>query len=374
MSSTAPLQPSYVFRGHSAPIHAVHFLRDNSRLITGDAEGWTILWDMITRRPAAAWRPHAAVILGLGSWGDDKIITHGRDSKLHVWLVREQDEHTLSQAYSVQEKANHPKPRLLHSLDVHTLNFCSFASVPARGSDNLLIAVPSVSDGAIILWSLPFETLLGTVPPVPEDKTGMIMALSLLYHQDRLTIIAGHEAGWVAVYSEQEDRTWRRIRRCDAAGMPDPKQPVLSVDVWLSNPSIIFYSGADQAINAESLDQRAATRFPTGHSGQQSLRIRSDGTIFATAGWDGRGRVYSASNMNDIKELAVLKYHTEGCYALDFAKILPSETEETASDATSTTNVTRRPTAAQQRARKVQRTHWIALGSKDGRISLWDVF
>lgn len=72
---SGPLQPSYVFRGHSAPIHAVHFLRSNSRLITGDAEGWVVLWNMVTRRPAAVWRPHTAAILGLGAWGDDKIIT-----------------------------------------------------------------------------------------------------------------------------------------------------------------------------------------------------------------------------------------------------------------------------------------------------------
>ncbi|KAF4552133.1 WD domain-containing protein 7 [Elsinoe fawcettii] len=368
MSSTAPLQPSYVFRGHSAPIHAVHFLRDNSRLLTGDAEGWVIQWDMVTRRPAAVWQPHNAVILGLGSWGNDKIITHGRDNKLHVWLVREQDEPTLSQAYPVKG-SDHLKPQLLHSLDVHTLNFCSFASLRTRDSNNLLIAVPGVNDGNIVLWSLPFETLLGTVPPIEGDKTGMIMALSLVYHQDRLTIIAGHESGWLAIYSQQNDQTWRRIRRCDAGGMPDPKQPMLSLDVSLPDPTVVFYSGADQAINAEHLEQGIATRVATGHSGQQSLRVRSDRKIFATAGWDGRGRVYSANDVHNIKELAVLKYHTEGCYALDFATVLPSLPNETTSS-----TITRRQTPAQQRLQKIQSTHWLALGSKDGRISLWSVF
>ncbi|TKX21915.1 putative ASTRA-associated protein [Elsinoe australis] len=268
---SGPLQPTYVFRGHSAPIHAVRFLRNNSRLITGDAEGWVVLWDMVVRRPAAVWRPHTAAILGLGAWGDDKIITHGRDSKLNVWLVQESGEQSLSQQYPNKEDTARPVPQLLHSLLVHTLNFCSFASIDARDSSNLFIAVPGVSDGSIVLWSLPWETLIGTVPPVEGDKTGMVMTLSLLYYQDRLTIVAGHETGWVAVYSQQDDQTWRRIRKCDPLPGQEPKQPILSLDVLSPDPTTIFYSGADNGINAEKLDQSSAHRKTTGHSGQQSL-------------------------------------------------------------------------------------------------------
>ncbi|PNS18796.1 hypothetical protein CAC42_5335 [Sphaceloma murrayae] len=297
MSSTAnaaPLQPSYVLRGHSAAIHAVHFFRGNSRLITGDAEGWVIVWDMITRRPAVVWRPHSAAILGLGSWGDDKIITHGRDDKLHVWLAQEADEKDLSQKLPAKGDDEVPQPDIIHSLDVNSLNFCSFAATQARDSDNILVAVPGVNDGAIVLWSLPWENLIGTVPAVPGDKTGMIMALSLFYYQDRLTIVAGHEAGWAAVYSEQPDQTWRRVRRCNADPNQEPKQPILSLDVSGPDPWLVFYSGADSAINAENLTAGSAHRIHTGHSGQQGLRVRSDRRILATAGWDGRGRVYSA--------------------------------------------------------------------------------
>lgn len=70
-----PAQPTYVFRGHVAQIHAVGFLRNNLRLLSGDAEGWVILWDLTIKRPVAVWRPHSASILGLGSWDDDKILT-----------------------------------------------------------------------------------------------------------------------------------------------------------------------------------------------------------------------------------------------------------------------------------------------------------
>lgn len=75
-SSTLPAaQPAYVLRGHSAQIHSVLFLRENLRLLSGDADGWVVLWSTPIKRPVAVWRAHSASILGLGSWDDDKIIT-----------------------------------------------------------------------------------------------------------------------------------------------------------------------------------------------------------------------------------------------------------------------------------------------------------
>jgi WD40 repeat protein len=71
----SPAQPVYILRGHSASIHAVLFIRSNSRLITADAEGWIVLWNVSTRRPVAVWKAHEASILGAAPWGDDRIIT-----------------------------------------------------------------------------------------------------------------------------------------------------------------------------------------------------------------------------------------------------------------------------------------------------------
>jgi WD40 repeat protein len=50
----------------------------------------------------------------------------------------------------------------------------------------------------------------------------------------------------------------------------------------------------------------------TGHSGQQSLRVRSDGRLLVTGGWDWRIRIYSSKT---LKEVAVLKWHKQGVYA-----------------------------------------------------------
>jgi WD40 repeat protein len=71
----SPAQPSYIFRGHTSQIHALRFWRENSRLIAGDADGWIVLWNLITRRPSAVWKAHTASILTIETWGDDKLIT-----------------------------------------------------------------------------------------------------------------------------------------------------------------------------------------------------------------------------------------------------------------------------------------------------------
>lgn len=104
------------------------------------------------------------------------------------------------------------------------------------------------------------------------------------------------------------------------------------------------------------------------HAGQQGLTVRNDEKIFATAGWDGRMRVYSTKAM---KELAVLKWHKEGCYALGFAHV---QDDTRNSDADDDTMVQKSMTVAEKRDEKARMTHWLAAGSKDGKVSMWNIY
>lgn len=74
-ASLPPAQPSYIFRGHAAQIHSVQIVRQNTRLVTGDADGWIVYWKLESKRPVAVWRAHDAAILGTGEWGSDKALT-----------------------------------------------------------------------------------------------------------------------------------------------------------------------------------------------------------------------------------------------------------------------------------------------------------
>jgi WD40 repeat protein len=55
--------PVYILRGHAAPIHALHVFSQNLRLVSGDAEGWVVIWDLVTKRPVTVWKAHEGAVL-----------------------------------------------------------------------------------------------------------------------------------------------------------------------------------------------------------------------------------------------------------------------------------------------------------------------
>ena len=53
---------------------------------------------------------------------------HGRDHKLVVWRLNMSDEAVLDKTLPIDHTGQDPpKPEVLHTLDVNTLNFCAFA-------------------------------------------------------------------------------------------------------------------------------------------------------------------------------------------------------------------------------------------------------
>ncbi|KLJ11527.1 hypothetical protein EMPG_13282 [Blastomyces silverae] len=474
-----PATPVYVLRGHGSPIHALHFYSMNSRLISGDAEGWVVVWNMSTKRAVASWKAHESAVLGVEgvvfcsnqdaeakeSDGERWVFTHGRDHKLRVWRINLADEDGLNKELPVDElksAQSRSEPWMLHSLSVNALNFCAFAlcrifsnkkvtsNAHPEGSQQtsstqdtqlpegesskpphvFFLAVPNaLNSGGIDIFHLPSEKRVSTISPDPSINTGMVMALELFRApQGNLCLISGYEDGRVMVHRErspgavekvnfdqQLSWSWERIY----INHPH-SQPVLSIALppLEKQKDRFFFSSSADAILAKhpiaittapskpSISARTDTPLKllnTKHAGQQGLQIRNDGKVFATAGWDGRIRVYSCKSM---RELAVLKWHKEGCYAVAFADI----GDENKNDGNSNTAMERNtavniddtntgPESAgdtntkpesmalnlahplgslaaikEQRSKKAQSTHWLAAGSKDGKISLWDIY
>ncbi|KAK7749119.1 Astra associated protein 1 Asa1 [Diatrype stigma] len=458
MTSQRPAaQPKSVLRGHKAQVHSAAFIRHNQRLASGDAEGFVVLWDLTIMRPRAVWRAHQSAILGIEGWGDDKVITHGRDNRLIVWKLGEGDEAALSTALPLdQSVSDRRQPWVLHILEVNTMNFCSFASCPANpdlpaSSEELLVAVPN--------------TLSTEAIESKGAQIGMVMTLSLFWLEGFLTLVAAYENGlaMVARLGRNSQSSWEVIYKTQCHS-----QPILSLDVP-SNRAYFLTSGADAIIakhpiphphadllgkqkapgtnksksphipsssdipeSSKSHDKKPessatspslsspspsalssalasepnpprspeASPLPlqtaplktvnTKHAGQQGLRIRSDGKIFATAGWDAKVRVYSTKT---LAELAVLKWHGMGCYAIAFAMVDggggSGEGEHANEDSKSEDGcsapeqgvapLSKARTGGElsvkdRRLKQAREAHWLAAGSKDGRISLWDIY
>ncbi|ROT41901.1 WD40 repeat-like protein [Sodiomyces alkalinus F11] len=396
--------PRSILRGHGAQVHALAFVRNNSRLASGDAVGFVVLWDLTTLRPTVVWRPHENAILGIQGWGEDCIITHGRDHKLAVWKISSENEAGLSRALPLDSNAPpRPQPWLLHLIEVNTMNFCTFASCPplestAQSSEpELLVAVPNtLASESIDIFHLPSQTRRDTVKS--PGTNGMVMALALLHAYDRLTLVAGYENGVAAVMqlssdSSSDNGIWTVTYKAKAHS-----EPILSLDV-APDHSYFLTSAADAIVAKHPVLTASAAQtsapassatatahdYPikvtnTKHAGQQGLRLRDDGRIFATGGWDAMVRVYSSKT---LKEVAVLKWHQVGCYAVAFANILSSSASSAPLPGASAEkegpgqDVGPRTGELSVKDRRIQHAktaHWLAAGSKDGKISLWDVF
>lgn len=232
------------------------------------------------------------------------------------------------------------------------------------------------------------------------------MALAIHSLNTNLRIIAGYESGHTIVFAldragiehsalDRPELKWQKLYSAQPHS-----QPILSVSV---SPSYDYYvtSSADAILAKHPLlsvetavnpDTKPLRLLQTKHSGQQGLCIRSDGKIFSTAGWDSRVRVYSAKSM---KELAVLKWHKDGCFATAFADVGNIETQGIKPETVSSSGISDElvlaqdnsptstdlstphsptTTVSQRRDLKAQTTHWLAAGSKDGKVSLWDIF
>ena len=405
-SNTTPAQPKYVLRGHAVPIHSLAFTRDNTRLLSGDANGFVVLWSLITKRPVVSWQAHNGPILGIGSWGDDRIITHGRNESLCVWRVTLDDEEndSLSKRLPVEQaEATRQAPWMLHRLQVSTLSFCSFASCDTGDHDldvrlsssallkserdadgsckepthSLLIAVCGMKDTEVEIYNLPGEKQVALIPEPDKrwGKTGMVMALQLSFNAEAKTLLlmAAYESGRACVFKQtrSEGSGWQEIYSAQPHS-----QPILSLAMDPSK-ECFFTSSADAVIAKHPLSATLTistrpTSISTHHAGQQGLKVRSDGKLLATAGWDARIRVYSTKS---LKELAVLKWHKEGCYAIALGTVDDSRGSKFSSHQLSNQlSQTTLQTVAQSRQERVKETHWLAAGSKDGKITLWDIY
>ncbi|CAG8334390.1 unnamed protein product [Penicillium salamii] len=416
--------PVYILRGHNSPIHALHIYNQSLRLISGDANGWIVVWDLVTKRPMAAWKAHAGAVLEvkgfkLGS-GVTEIYTHGRDHKLCVWKIRVEDESFLEKTLPVDAKEDgqesKTQPWLLHSLPVNALNFCAFSmtflnsyglpGLPTQEKkpEATLFAVPNALDsGGIDIFHLPCERRISTIASDASTKTGMLMAVNLFVAPaGDIFVASAYEDGHVMVFHHRRALDFTAFGRENIAKNPlkwdrlyacrPHTQPVLSLDF---SPSLEYFisSSADALLVKHPIPSPGQAGYKeesplkvvnTKHSGQQGLRIRSDSKIFATAGWDSRTRVYSSKTM---KELAVLKWHKDGCYTVTFGNILNTSSTSPSTNADSANQISQDgnenlvperdyslATVQEQRNLKTQQTHWLAAGSKDGKISLWDIY
>ncbi|KAK9321308.1 WD40 repeat-like protein [Lipomyces orientalis] len=382
-------------RARSNPITAIAFHSSNLRLVSGDDDGWCIQWSLVTRRPMVVWKSHSAAILTVKWMSDELLLTHGRDNKLYIHRL---DDSTLDTA--IPGVDDHPdkwrRPWLVASLDVNALNFCSAATY---GSNR--IAVPGTLDSNTIdVYDLMPELKRPYTALSAGINTGIVMAIDLM--KDR--VITGYESGHVALFQLSEDGSCNRIYLCKAHS-----QPVLSVSLHPTDSTFISSSADSKLVKHPLLPQHHSDRKCTTtsevddeadaestslgtvdikHAGIASIDMRDDEKIFAVACWDGLVRVFVYKS---LKLLASFKGgRQQGITCTKFGKTevsndcgTNSEEKVTSAANFQATALTRSlgqihtkvsSTLKTKQEQKVRNKHWLAVGGKDGRIGLWEIY
>ncbi|KAI8388883.1 WD40-repeat-containing domain protein [Radiomyces spectabilis] len=326
-SSTAPPPPtpSYIFRGHTAAVNSVRFFDHNKYFVSGDADGVIFVWKLRTRRPVLTWKAHEESCLSVNLIGNDKLLSQGRDNSIHVWQL------------PCLETDSKEIPKKLSTIVYDSLNFCKLCVCNIKDNDTLL-CFPSLGDTSLVdIYSLQEQRWIirGIGNADAEDKkaaTGICMAVRILLLEDTVHIVSGYEDGSVVLWRIKENNVqciWRNKYH---------KEPVLDLAV---DPlkSFIYSTSADNQVIRHDVHSGKHHIVPTKKSGVAAVAIREDNKILATAGYDGKIRIFSIKSQ---KPLAVLSYHQDSVYALDFAEL----TKE----------------------------HYMLSGGKDNRIALWSIY
>ncbi|CAI5745517.1 unnamed protein product [Peronospora destructor] len=320
-SSNAP-EPLGVLRGHGAPVNSVSFL-SASIIVSGAGDGAVKIWDLKSRRELAtnvaahshAGVLHAATLRGTAA-SEQKFVTQGRDGFVKLWDVRSFDAAT--------------DPLATFYCGSHS--FTKFATLrwPSKdlANSNLLVC-PSSVDSKLLVFDIRVNCsspALTLDVPDAATKRGLCMSLSLFdssvakSNNDadgsvQTYISAGFEGGQLVIL---DLRSGGKIA-CETT-VTQGANALLSFDVTDDGRSVICGSSGDELyeaiFNAASYTLHSRSFFTCTHGGFSSVCIRRDQRIVATAGWDHRVRVF---HLRKLKPLAVLKYHSDSVFALDFS-------------------------------------------------------
>ncbi|KAE8895736.1 hypothetical protein PF005_g2194 [Phytophthora fragariae] len=317
-------EPLGVLRGHGAPVNSVGFL-SASTVVSGAGDGAVKIWDLRSRRelasnPAAHSKAgvlHSTALRGSAA-SEQKFVTQGRDGYVKLW-----DAQSLS-----------PSAQPMAKFYCGSYSFTKFATLRWPGDEDAaenanFIVCPSSIDNKLLVYDIradsssPASTL--TVPDA-ASKRGMCVSLSLfnssVVHSENGTggnvqtyIAAGFEGGQLAI---MDLRSGGKVA-CETT-VAQGANALLAFDVTRDGRSAICGSSGEE-LYAANFDVAAYTLssrsfFSCSHGGFSSVCIRGDQRIVATGGWDHRVRVF---HLRKLKPLAVLKYHSESVFALDFS-------------------------------------------------------
>ncbi|KAG1121238.1 hypothetical protein G6F42_012594 [Rhizopus arrhizus] len=248
------------------------------------------------------------------------LISQGRDNMIHIWKLHIGNENQ--------------DPSLETSIVYNALGFCKF-SLDEQQDESTLVCFPSKDDIAMFdIYDLTYQCyVLQNIGQTDSGthRLGSCMAVELFRTSDGLFVLAAYESGSTALWEIKQSKStliWQK---------KEHQEPVLDLSIDPIRAFVISSSADNQICKYSLATGDVISKITIKKSGAVALRIRPDNKIFALGGYDGRIRLFSVKSM---KPLAVLSYHKDTVYSVDFS----------------------------------QSDNWMVCASQDHRISLWSIF
>lgn len=365
-ASEATRAPRWVVRHHApAAVHSVSFANGGMYLIAGDAKGRVSVTHTTDYRPRLFWDAHKEAILRADAWNGYMVTyvsqnshRHGRDNCVRVWSMPD----TVS-AWGGQHEA----PPLTLSVEVNALNYCAYA-MALRSKESLdgWMAVPNTLESAWIdIYALPQRTRVReavgrqAVLGHGAQRPPIVMTLQLALAEDVLRMVAGYEDGTSQAWS-------MRTHKDGSLGEPEllwslrsHTESIMGMCLTPDHQAAVSV-GADQHLVRAAFSDAVPTIASATRPGNASVAVRADARILAVGSWDGKVRIFS---FKDTALLATLTYHKEGIQAVAYIRTNPVHTLA----------LTNADESSDEEGHAAPPRPLLAAGSKDGRISLWDL-
>lgn len=169
-------------------------------------------------------------------------------------------------------------------------------------------------------------------PASASNKQGMCMAVKPVSHlTDVNQMLIGYESGNVLLWDLRTQKTLDAFKAHE--------ESLMCLD-YCDSKSLGISGSTDTLLSTWKVSSDAKIQhnkdIEITNPGVNCIHVRNDGKLLATGGWDSRIRIFGVKKLNP---LAVMTSHTDSVQCLTFSQ-----------------------------------DNLLACGSKDKRISLWDIY
>lgn len=173
---------------------------------------------------------------------------------------------------------------------------------------------------------------------------------------------------WTRLSKREGESVVGRCRRGRGEHPFSPKRTVSRTVAWQIGSRAATLSASTSSVEV------TCTVHKTLHPGSATIAARSDGKVLATAGWDGRIRLYDARSDKGLRELGALEVRsgkaegdqgdgqTSGVGAVAFAPL---------SSSSGTGKVSGEDSDEEE---SIEGRAFLAAAGKDGRVVIWEVY